>query len=70
MTATLWQYLGTDMATAGDYHSLEEAANRYLSNQDFGVPEVEAVMLKVFGESRTRICASTTKTSAVTYTDC
>jgi hypothetical protein len=46
------------MVTAADYRSLEEAANRYLSDQDFGVPEVEAVMSKVFGESRTGIEAT------------
>jgi hypothetical protein len=43
------------MVTAADHHSLEEATNQYLSDQDFGVPEVKAVMLKVFGESCTRI---------------
>ena len=43
------------MVTAAEHRSLEEAANQYLSDQDFGVPEVEAVMSKVFGESRTGI---------------
>jgi len=46
------------MATAADYHSLEEATNWYLSDQDFGIPEVEAVMSKVFSESRTGIEAA------------
>jgi hypothetical protein len=46
------------MATAAYYLSLEEAANRYLSDPNFGVPEVEAVMSKVFGESRTGIEAA------------
>jgi hypothetical protein len=45
VTATLWQYLGTDMATAADYHSLEEATNQYLSDQDFGVPDTSGYPL-------------------------
>ena len=59
MHSTLWLpdhlLLGIDMVTAAEHRSLEEAANQYLSDQDFGVPEVEAVMSKVFGESRTGI---------------
>ena len=43
---------------AADHRSLEEATNQYLSDQDFGVPEVEAMMSKVFSESRTGIEAA------------
>jgi hypothetical protein len=45
----------SQMVTAANHHSLEEATNWYQLVQDFGVPKVRIVMLKVFGESCTRI---------------
>jgi hypothetical protein len=47
--ATLWPYW---MMVAN--HSLVEATNWYLSSQDFGIPQVEAVIIAIsnfFGDS-------------------
>ncbi|KAF8810109.1 hypothetical protein BYT27DRAFT_7254062 [Phlegmacium glaucopus] len=46
------------MTTTADRRSLEEAADRYLLEPDFGIPEVEAVMVKVFSKSRSGIEAT------------
>jgi hypothetical protein len=36
------------MATLPGIHALENVANQYLTEADFGVVEIETVMLKVF----------------------
>ncbi|KAF8809454.1 hypothetical protein BYT27DRAFT_7283765 [Phlegmacium glaucopus] len=46
------------MTTAADHRSLEEATKRYLLELDFGIPEIEAVMSKVFSESHSGIEAT------------
>ena len=40
------------MVTATEFCILEDAANRYLTENDYGVPEIEAVMAKIFGNNR------------------
>jgi hypothetical protein len=40
------------MVTAIEFCTLEDAANWYLTENDYGVPEVEAIMAKIFGNNR------------------
>jgi hypothetical protein len=37
---------------SADFRALTDASQRYLAQQDFGVPEVENVMNQVFGANR------------------
>jgi hypothetical protein len=39
------------MVTATKFCALEDAVNRYLTENDYGVPEVEVIMAKIFGNN-------------------
>jgi hypothetical protein len=40
------------MVTTTKFRALEDAANQYLTENDYGVPEVGAIMAKIFGNNR------------------
>src|ERR1700683_189324 len=40
------------MLSATNFHALTDASHRYLTQKDFGVPEVENVMVQIFGANR------------------
>ena len=39
------------MVTTTEFCTLEDAANWYLTENDYGVPEIEAIMAKIFGNN-------------------
>jgi len=41
------------MVSQKQYNALRNASDCYLSNEDFGVPDIEYVMSEVFGSERT-----------------
>jgi hypothetical protein len=40
------------MVSAANFRALTDASQRYLTQKDFGVPEVENVMVQIFGTNR------------------
>ena len=40
------------MVSAANFRALMNASQRYLTQKDFGVPEVENVMVQIFGTNR------------------
>jgi len=40
------------MVSAANFHALTDVSQQYLTQKDFGVPEVEYVMVQIFGTNR------------------
>jgi hypothetical protein len=40
------------MLSVADFRTLTDASERYLTRKDYGVPEVENVMVQIFGTNR------------------
>ena len=42
------------MVTATEFRALEDAVNWYLTENDYGMPEVEAIMAKIFSNNTSK----------------